>query len=93
MKIHKETLRIKDVQNLDLPDGAQIISVQEQYGILTLWYSFDDEKYDETGRTETVVIHIIGTGNPFEAGQRRHLGTVIMPNGLVWHIFEALSQF
>lgn len=81
--IYKYQLEITDEQEVALPLGAQILSVQMQNGILCLWAFVDSEAYP-IART----IRVFGTGNPFpELGTHQHLGTVQQPP-CVWHVFE-----
>lgn len=88
-KIFKYRLDVTDVQKITLPALSDILSVQEQYGYLSLWALVDpDEKemidYD---------ILIFGTGHPiegsvFEDDYPWFLGTVQFFNGeQVYHVF------
>lgn len=87
--IHKQNMVVTDRQTLDLPQGAVILSVQEQYGILTMWYTNPD-----TGiyNTTTRIFLLRGTGVSYETHSTMaevYLGTVQTLEGvLVWHIFE-----
>ena len=87
--IYKYTLAIKDIQKVEMPMKSEILSTKEQNGILCLWALVD--------KNETVTldyeIEIFGTGNPIEnymSTVREFIDTVIMPNGLVWHVFKRL---
>lgn len=68
--------------SLHLPRGAQVLSVQEQEGALTLW-ALVDPKAANVRRTFVVAI----TGGEVGDRQITHLGTVQF-GGYVAHIFE-----
>lgn len=95
--IYKYQLQIKDVQLLELPTNYRILSVKEQNGDLYLWAIVDT---DAEGKT-SIQIEIFGTGNPIDAPDRFlfdeddyvYLNTVVMSNGLVWHVFKNDAPF
>lgn len=69
---------------LTMPVGAEILDVQMQAGIPTLWALVDTRIDVETRRFE-----IYGTGHALPDAHRRHVGTV-QEGPLVWHVFEQL---
>ena len=84
--IWKFQLKVTDLQEVEMPKGAQVMSVQEQNGALCLWAAVDSEQPKENR-----VIEIIGTGNPIPTTttDRHFIGTAQMQKGaLVWHVFE-----
>jgi hypothetical protein len=82
--IYKYPLDITDKQDLLLPEQAQTLTAQFQYGSLCLWAIVDTEA-PKTNRT----IFIFGTGHEIPAWSFRHIGTVQQENGLLdWHVFE-----
>jgi len=87
MKIYKYPLNIDDEQEVSMPLGAEILTVQLQHGRPHLWAVVDDEQPNMCARK----LVIIGTGNPMpEVG--RYINTFQSVNGgftLVWHVFEA----
>jgi hypothetical protein len=87
--VWKYPLRITDTQPVNMPEGAQILSVQFQGEALCLWALVDTHK-PQTQR----IIRIIGTGNPIvEYGTAPviFIGTVQQFGGqLVWHVFERI---
>ncbi len=87
MKIFKYPLRIDAQQELDLPVGARVLTVQLQDGKPCLW-----ALVDEDAEVETITIEMIGTGHPvYDPG--KYLGTVQMEQGkLVLHVFAALGE-
>lgn len=83
-RIFKYVLDIEDVQTVELPEGAEILSVHNQNELLCLWALCNPDAPKEA-RT----IHIFGTGNPVCDNPGRFIGTVLMWHGqLVWHVFE-----
>lgn len=85
--IYKYPLKIQDKQELSLPSPARALSVGVQGGKLVLWAVVDP---DGTVFQPCQIV-IYGTGHPIEdEGEYKFLGTVQMPNGLVWHVFEVL---
>ena len=82
--IYNYKLDVIDKQVIQLPQNAQILSVQEQHGELCLW-----ALVEEQAETEDWTIQIIGTGNPaYHVDAGDFIGTVQARGGyLVWHIF------
>ena len=91
--IWKYQLEITDRQEIFMPYGAKILSVQVQHNILCLWARVRTYQNPVFGEVkEQRVIEIIGTGNPIpELGiheaKRKYIGSCIMGD-FVWHIFE-----
>jgi len=72
---------------IQVPTGAEWLHVGEQADELYVWALVDTKAPYET-RTFTIV----GTGWVEAAITGRHVGTVQMANGLVWHVFEGGGQ-
>ena len=86
-RIFKYSLLITDMQAIDMPKGAELLSVANQDGCLCLWAKVDADK-----QPETRFVEIIGTGNPIPQDMgvdRSFIGTVLMAP-FVWHVFERL---
>lgn len=86
-RIFKYPVLSTDIQTLNLPLGARILSVQAQKDNVFLWALVDDA---ET-RLSSHTIHVVGTGNPppFGIHKMTHLGTVQLYEGaLVFHVFQ-----
>lgn len=80
--IYKYPLELTDRQEIEMPSGAQMLSVQFQGGLLCLWALVHKDR-----SKATVVVRIFGTRNPAEdADSVEYVGTVQL-NGLVWHVF------
>jgi len=82
MKIFKYRIKETDYQEIEMPEGAVILSIQNQYGNLQMW-----AKVDESRRLLTRRFRIIGTGNHFNDEGLTYIDTV-KQDGYVWHIFE-----
>jgi hypothetical protein len=88
--IWKYTLEVTDLQTLEMPVGAEILSVQMQHGVPTLWATVNPAALTQF---RTIAIH--GTGNPIPGDPGIFLGTVQQQVGnstLVWHIFSLDSR-
>lgn len=84
--IYKYELKITDDQTIELTSDYQILKVAEQNGTLYLWAIIDPH-----GFKYPVKIRIFGTGDTFlrlEDEFLSHLGSVLMSNGFVWHVFQ-----
>lgn len=86
--IFKYPIAVADFQVIQMPQDAQILTVQMQHEIPCLWARVDPLK-PTTGRR----IRVIGTGNPIDDTQPLHyIGTFQMHGGiLVFHVFEVLK--
>lgn len=72
---------------LSLPVNAQVLSVQEQHGVPTMWVMVDQQ-----GETEFREFITVPTGGVVPEGKLRHLGTAVMDGGaFVLHAFEKLK--
>lgn len=84
MTIWKFNLEITDKQTIHMPNGAHILSVQEQSGELCMWAMVDPEEEYMPRK-----FRIFGTGHPIDldGDNSGFVGTVQCKNGLVWHVF------
>jgi hypothetical protein len=90
-KIHKYPLQRGTLrQSIYMPWGAQIVSVQAQKEVITIWAIIDDaDEIHETTRD----FWVIYTGSPIhepKGGTKLYyLATVVMDTrGMVYHVFE-----
>jgi hypothetical protein len=83
-RIFKYPLKIEDEQIVLIGGGGQVLSVGVQDNRLFVW-ALVDQSYNAV----PIRFYIVGTGNPANhvASNLRFVGTVQMPNGLVWHVF------
>lgn len=89
-QIWKYQLDTSDWNVIEMPIGAEILTVQMQGENVCLWalcYPIEDK--------EKRVIEIIGTGHPVECDatiERKYIGTYQLLGGqLVFHVFERLK--
>ncbi len=75
-----------DVQEIEVPYGAEMLCAREQHDQICVWYRCDPMQLKEP-RT----IAIVGTGHPAPGNDGRYLGTAFLHDGdLVCHVFEKL---
>lgn len=86
--IYKYPLEVTDLQELELPEGAEILTVQMQTGVPCLW-----ALVDPTADKKCRLIRIAGTGHFLnDEIEHRYIGTFQMAGGqLVFHAFEVLA--
>ena len=85
-RIYKFKLSVQHDQTVLLPNGYRILSVGEQQGDITMWVMVDPDL-----PTTECYIRLYGTGHSIKEDmgyENIYLDTVIMSNGLVWHVFE-----
>lgn len=82
--IYKYELGIDDEQDVALPEFARIISVGTQMGRLFLW-----AEVIPANAPHSYKVFIRGTAQPLTGKEGRFIGTVFMPSGLVWHIYDS----
>lgn len=88
MRIFKYTLDVADTQQIEMPQGAKILSCQAQNNEPQLWVLVDDSAPIEA-RTFTMY----GTGHPIENDPGRYVGTYQLHDGaLVFHVFESAAS-
>jgi hypothetical protein len=82
--IYKYPLEITDRQSIAVQGFESILKVAEQHHNLYMWCIVNPT----AGRTTQLSVEIVGTGNPMTDIQSKdHFDSVLMSNGLVWHIF------
>ena len=81
MRIWKYSLHLCNKQFIDVPDGADPVHFQRIGEMVRLWAKVDVSQ----PLTQMEVIRV-ATGQTIPA-QSTYLGTVVMPNQLVWHYF------
>ena len=85
--IFKYPLEITDRQILSIPEGAEILCVQNQNNKVYLWAMIEMSNPNNIRK-----LRIIGTGHDIENEKLNYIGTIQQMEGqLVWHIFEALT--
>ena len=82
--IWKYNFEITDVLAIEMPRGAEIIHIDTQSDVPSLWALVDPEAGKEGRR-----FRIFGTGHPIDSSTLSYLGTFQTNGGqLVFHVFE-----
>ena len=84
--IWKYTIPVLDIFSLELPQGAKILTVQEQHGNPQIWVLVNSDK-----TLETRIFRLVGTGHPIEIEDSKleYIGTVQVVGGsFIGHLFE-----
>lgn len=82
--IYKYPLKITDIQSVEIPEFAKLLTVQTQHGELYLWALVETSNWMRLRK-----IVILGTGNPIaENDELSYISSVKMLETLIWHIFE-----
>ena len=84
--IWKYPVPVTDLFEVEMPIGAEVITVQMQGGAPYMWALVDSNR-----ELETRFFRVAGTGNPLPDTMDLfgYLGTFQMLGGqLVWHLFE-----
>lgn len=80
--IWKFPLELKGLQNISIPEGAEILSCSVQNSGIYMWALVDPSL--PLQRRE---IEMIGTGNEVTEEERKYIST-IKDGPRVWHVFE-----
>lgn len=87
--VWKYTLDAAERQILEMPKGAQILSVQVQHEQIAIWVLLDPAVREKEER----LFHVHGTGYKLPDVPLKFLGTVLAQQGyLVLHIFEETQR-
>jgi hypothetical protein len=79
---------VMDEIPIAVPEGAELLDVQNQDERLTFWFMVDT-----TAPLTSHTYLVYGTGHPVGIWTGKHVGTVQQHNGaLVWHIFEKVTR-
>jgi hypothetical protein len=84
--IYKYELPFNDKVTVNMPKGAEVLTVQTQGRGLYLWALVEPSISTVERRFE-----IFGTGHPITAGKRNYIGTAQV-GPYVWHVFENLEE-
>ena len=93
--IYKYELKAIDLQQVEMPVGAQILSVGTTVigevitrDVLCLWAKVNTDNIKEARS-----FLICGTGHKLITEAAKFLGTTFMDNESVWHIFEVSNDY
>jgi len=85
--VFKYVIPVVDEFTMEMPKGAQILTVQAQRGVPCIWALVDPEMENEE---RSFVMR--GTGHPIDDNMvpfLNYVGTMQMMEGtLIWHLFE-----
>ena len=87
--IYKFVLEPITLNKIDMPIGAEILSVAFQRDNFCMWAKVDTE-----ATVFPRIFRVFGTGYEIPMGEEEHLefvGTAHMDNGLVFHAFELVG--
>ena len=84
--IWKYGLELVPQQTIEMPQGAEFLSIQEQYGSLCLW-AIVTPGSDKELRT----VAVVGTGHDCGYSKDSHIDTV-QQGAFVWHFFEVKGE-
>lgn len=90
LTVHKYPVPLTDHFTLQLPEGAKVLSVQEQHGSQCMWCLVR-----EGAPPEPRLFRLAGTGHPIQEVSSEeclyYIGTwQSMEGALVWHLFEVI---
>ena len=72
---------------VQIPQKAKFLYVHEQdANVISMWFEVNPTEPLEDRKFSTVA-----TGEKFNSFNGNHLGTFLMKNGLVFHLYEVLS--
>lgn len=85
--IYKYPLVVAGEQQVEMPKGAQLLTVQVQREVFCVWAIVDTD-----AEKEQRTISIIGTGHPLaDAASLDYLGSAQLSDALIFHVFEKLG--
>lgn len=84
----KYPVKVTDEQFIEMPKGAEILTVQTQFGKPQMWALVDKDEE----RKEMRAIAIVGTGHEHEDSFWEGMAYIctfqMLEGGLIWHVFE-----
>lgn len=85
--IYRYSLDVEDVQAINVPSIFKPLHVGHVGGRLFLWAEVEFLDFPDAVACRRL-INIYGTGNPRTGKDKVYIGTVQMPCGLVWHVYD-----
>jgi hypothetical protein len=77
---------LRGQQTYWLPRGARVVHVGCQLSNPTPFIWIQHETPGQVAQ-DLYTFRVVATGEVFEPDEHQHIGTVVMPSGLVWHVF------
>ena len=85
--IWKFPIELRGLQYVEMPVGAKILYVAQQYDQVCLW-----AKINTNALKERRTIHVAGTGHSIPDCGMNYIGSVMMDGGaMVFHVFEVAT--
>lgn len=81
--IWKYTLKLEDKQEVKMPIEHEILDIQVQHGIATMWV-----KVDKTTKIRPFEIHLFGTGWDLPEDYTGDYLATVQDGSFVWHFFK-----
>lgn len=76
------------LNNIEMPKGAEPLSVQNQHEQSVMWALCDPKETAEMRR-----FLVVGTGHSFNTEKVKYIGTFQSDDGnYVWHLFELVNS-
>lgn len=82
-EVWKFPLQLGQTTVHNMPANAQVLTVQMQHGVPTLWARVTPSAFPEPRD-----FMVVGTGHPILNSLAIYIGTVQDGGGFVWHVFE-----
>ena len=83
--VYKYPFLIDDVVAVDMPAGAEVLLVDAQNGVPTIWAMVNPNAIKTRRR-----FRVIGTGHSFDRDRLTHVASFQQPP-FVWHLFEVTA--
>ena len=81
--IWKYELQVQGTQIIKMPLGHEILSIQIQHDVITMW-----AKVDKMTKERPVKIHMFGTGHDLPEFYTGDFLSTVQDGSFVWHFFE-----
>ena len=87
MTIWKYTLNSQTVQEVQMPQGAEILHAGVQHNEINIWVMVDLDAQNEVRK-----IAVYGTGHSMLKNSHKYIGTVQLAGGtFIFHVFEIID--
>jgi len=85
-KIHKQVLALEPSQVIEVPFGAQILTIQAQGEDIVVWYSCNPDR-----QLQQRAIVLVGTGHDLPDTHTLKYISTVQQGEFVWHFYEAVQ--
>ena len=88
LRIFKYNLTTAEYQEVEMPGGAEILTLQLQFDAPVVWARVNTSHPPEKRR-----FAVYGTGNPISAAPQKYVGSFQQEKGeFVFHVFELVKE-